>query len=144
MKIVVLAFVWVITMSLVNPSKELFVNESKLSDCRQNIPLTYYGKGNDIEVAKKAKELEGQQLILLHFNKKNKSVTFKRYYLVSTTHDNGHISNYLVEKNPVTDKDDSFIFIKYSEKVDRFYTASCFDKVLSENADLKALLQEVK
>jgi GTPase Era involved in 16S rRNA processing len=128
-------------MSLTSRTQEeLFKNESKLVSCRQNIPLTYKKK-DDIIVAEKAKTLKDKELILLHYNKKAGSVSFKRYYLVSETK-GSNVFNYLVSKKDYLEKKEVAIFLKYTDKYDRFYLAECFDKVLSENSELKELLIE--
>lgn len=123
--------------------EELFKNENLLAHCRQDIPLTYKKK-DDIKVAQIAETLKDKELVLLHYNKKTGSVTYTRYYLVSQKSDKT-VFSYLVPSKEYKNKKKNQIvavFIKYSAKYDRFYLAECFDKVLSENNDLKTLLKE--
>jgi len=128
-------------ISLTTKEKEdLFKNESKLNSCRQEIPLTYKKK-DDIIVAEKAKILKDKELILLHFDKNTNGVTFKRYYLVTEEKGND-IFNFLIAKNNYLANKKIAVFLKYTEKYDRFYLAECFDKIVAENIDLKELLKE--
>ena len=128
-----------VSMTIKQPD-ELFKNESKLANCKQEIPLTYKKK-DDRKVTEMAKILKDKELILLHFEKKSTSVTFKRYYLVSEVKGND-IFNFLIAKNDYLANKKVAVFLKYTDKYDRFYLADCFDKVLAENTELKELLIE--
>ncbi|HCS19228.1 MAG TPA: hypothetical protein DIW47_01470 [Bacteroidetes bacterium] len=140
--VTLLFFLSVVSISWTSKEKgkELFKGEYKLDSCRQEIPLTYK-KNDDIIVAKKATELKGQELILLQFNKKTKEIHYKRYYLVSEKTDRD-IFNYLVRKEDYLANKKVAIFLKFSTKYDRFYTAKCFDSILANNPDLRDILKE--
>lgn len=140
--ITLLLFISLVSLSWTNKDKdkELFKNENKFDSCRQEIPLTYKKKDDKI-VAKKAAELKGQELILLHFNKKTKEISYKRYYLVSEKSDKD-IFNYLVRKEDYLANKKVAIFLKYTAKYDRFYTANCFDNIIANNPELKEILKE--
>ncbi|HET6228161.1 MAG TPA: hypothetical protein VFF27_17910 [Bacteroidia bacterium] len=145
------SFIFLCALAFVNISfkeqpqtKELFKDENKLASCYQQIPLTYKNK-DEKAVATKANELRGQELVLLHYDKKSKEVTYKRYYLISelakTSND---VFNFLIEKDNYLANKRVAVFLKYTEKYDRFYVSSCFDKVLLENPELASLLKEQK
>ncbi len=141
-----ITFLFLVLLSLVSMTnkdkEELFKNEAKLSSCRLDIPLTYRKK-DDIIVAEKAKILKDKELILLHCDEKTNSITFKRYYLVSEVK-GSDIFNYLTIRNDFLEGKKVAIFLKYTNKYDRFYLSECFDKVLSENIELRELLKEEK
>lgn len=129
----------VIVTSFQSNPEELFEGEMLLKECFVDIPLTYT-KANEKKVDAKAKELEGQELILLNFNKKTKRVSYKRYYLISEKGENDKkIFNYLVlpEYYEAYKKGEIHaIFLKFRPKYDRFYISKCFDSVMSQNKEL--------
>jgi len=139
-----IAFVLLIAFGLVSMTtkgpEELFKNESKLADCRQEIPLTYKKK-DDQKVAEIAKTLKDKELILLHYDKKTSEITYRRYYLVSQVKGN-NTYNFLIGKSDYLSHKNVAVFLKYSDKCDRFYAADCFDKIVADNSDLKELLKE--
>ena len=94
-------------------------------------------------VAAKAVELKGKELVLLHYEKKSGEVTYERYYLESEI-SGSDIFNLLIRKQNYLDGKKIVIFLKFSSKTDSFYLSDCFDKILSENEDLKSLLKEIK
>jgi len=136
-------FVLVVLMSIsLNAQKdnELFNGEKKLENCIENIPLTYKRKDNLI-VSEKALELKGKEIVLLHFDKKSKQITYSRYYLVSEIV-RGETFCYLVKKADYESNIMTALFLEYKSKHDRFYDANCFDSVLELNTELKALCKE--
>lgn len=142
MKTFRLCFLFVFLISLTsfeNISEELFEGETFLQECFLDIPLTYT-KASDKKVALKAKELEGQELILLNFDKKTKEVSYKRYYLISEKSKNDNtIFNYLVSTEKYEDYKKGIItatFLKFSPKYDRFYLSNCFDSVMAQHLEL--------
>lgn len=122
-----------ITLSTGAKKGELFNGDNLLDSCRLNIPLTYSKKNSKI-VHKKAKELKGEELVLLQFNKKTQDVTYKRYYLESVlTIDSKSIANYLIIPSKYDDYlkgDIEVVFLKYQSKYDRFYKSTCFDSIM--------------
>lgn len=119
---------------------ELFKNESKLASCLQDIPLTY-NKSSDLKVEAKAKELHDKELVLLQYDKKTGTCSYKRYYL-KTERIKSTIYNILVPSKDYLAKNNVAIFLKFTAKYDRFYLAECFDKVLASDKELKELLKE--
>lgn len=121
-------------------SPELFAGESKLNDCRQDIPLSYKPK-DQAACIQKAKELEGQEIIYLKYDKKTKQASYERFYLVNEEITNG-TQQYLVKKENFEASKNEAVFIKLNPKYDRFYTASCFDKVKDDNSEVKGAVKE--
>jgi hypothetical protein len=115
--------------------KELFKGEQVLSSCFHNIPLTYKKK-DDLITASKAKELEGKELVLLKFNKKDKSITVERYYLFTELKDR-EIFNFLIAKKDHIQNKRVLVFLKFTPKFDRFYEAECFDEILKQNPEIQ-------
>lgn len=124
-----------ISFAQLNGHKELFKGENKLKSCFHDIPLTYKKK-DDIIVASKAKELYGKELVLLKFNKKDKSITTQKYYLFTETKGR-EIFNFLVAKKDYDQGKKSIVFLKFSPKFDRFYEAKCFDEILKQNPEIQ-------
>ncbi len=119
--------------------EELFQGEASLSDCFHDIPLTYK-KRDELKVSKKAEELIGKELVLLHFNKKTQKASVSRYYLITETIGDD-IFNYLISKENYEADKMVAVFMRFTPKYDRFYEAACFDNAVKTNINLQRLIQ---
>ncbi len=141
LKILILTITVLSLVSLTTGAKKdkLIKVDNLLDSCRLNIPLTYSKKDSKI-VHEKAKELKGQELVLLHFDKKTSEISYKRYYLESEYNaDSKLIANYLIIPSKYENYlkgDINVVFLKYKSKYDRFYKSTCFDSIMAKHKDI--------
>jgi hypothetical protein len=131
-----------LSTSLWAQGKSLFIGSDKLDSCLVDLPLDYASK-NEKRLQAAARELADIELVHLISNKKT-GVTYTRVYVVIERTPAG--STFVFLESPADHKRTSgskqALFLKYEPKNQRFYRASCFDAVLSDDAELRTLLKE--
>jgi len=135
-----IVLIGLMALSISPENIELFDGESKLEHCKQNIPLTYKKKDNII-VDQRVKELKGQELVLVQYEKAYDKIKVDRYYLVSTrtSRTDETLMNVLVPAENYAEfkrGKAKTVRIKFNEKTDRFYLGKCFDEVVAANPDM--------
>lgn len=122
--------------------KEKFYGESKLVECKAEIPLYYSTKGQK-DLMKAAKEYENIEIVLISKRKKGKA-SYKFYYLIRDKSNYGPTA-YLVDSRDFRSKtpNKKSLFLNYKPKKHFFYEAECFrDKLQSDSTLTKYLTIE--
>lgn len=121
---------------------ELFPGEGKLNDCKIETPMSLYYKTKDkAAFIQKAKQYKDTELVLLTYNKKTKTATYKSYYLVV---DERKEQVFVYLESPESHKEISgnkqAVFLSDNPKNERFYVLECLLKTVSENPELKTII----
>lgn len=123
---------------------ELFPGENKLSSCQTKISITSYYKTKDKNsYIQKLKEFKDIEIVLLTYNKKTKTAKYTNYYIV-VDEKSDHTFVYLEtpeDHKKLSGKKQAF-FISDNPKTERFYVFDCFLKTISDNAELKEIIQQ--
>jgi hypothetical protein len=118
--------------------KPLFEGAELLDTCLVELPLTYAKKDKE-RYTQAARFLEGEELIYAVLDKKTRKVNCTRVFVVVERSKDSTEVIYLetADQHMQMDGLKQAYFPKFKPATERFYSAECFDKRLSEHPELK-------
>lgn len=118
--------------------KPLFAGAERLDSCLVELPLTYAKKDKE-RYTQAARFLEGEELIYAVLDKKTKKVNCTRVFVVVERSKDSTEVVYIetADQHMQMDGLKQAWFPKFKPATERFYSADCFDKRLSEHPELK-------
>ncbi len=126
------------TCSHAQSRKPLFPGAELLDTCVVELPLTYAKKDKE-RYTQAARFLEGEELIYAVLDKKTKQVNCTRVFVVVERSKDSTEVVYIetADQHMQMDGLKQAWFPKFKPGSERFYSAECFDKRLSEHPELK-------
>lgn len=138
-------------VALIGPSvadaqsrKPLFPGAELLDTCTVELPLTYAKKDKE-RYTQAARFLEGEELIYAVLDKKTKKLNCTRVFVVvEKSQDSTEVVYIETADQQMVDGMKQAWFPKFRAASERFYSAECFDKRLSEHPELKEHVVEAQ
>jgi hypothetical protein len=133
------------TRSDAQSGKPLFAGAELLDTCMVELPLTYAKKDKE-RYTQAARFLEGEELIYAVLDKKTKKVNCTRVFVVVERSKDSTEVVYIetADQHMQMDGMKQAWFPKFKAASERFYSAECFDKRLSEHPGLKEHVVETR
>ncbi|MBP7513634.1 MAG: hypothetical protein KA791_03750 [Flavobacteriales bacterium] len=124
--------------------KPLFPSAELLDTCTVELPLTYAKKDKE-RYTQAARFLEGEELIYAVLDKKTKKLNCTRVFVVvEKSQDSTEVVYIETADQHMVDGMKQAWFPKFRAASERFYSAECFDKRLSEHPELKEHVVEAQ
>ena len=124
--------------------KPLFPSAELLDTCTVELPLTYAKKDKE-RYTQAARFLEGEELIYAVLDKRTKKLNCTRVFVVvEKSQDSTEVVYIETADQHMVDGMKQAWFPKFRAASERFYSAECFDKRLSEHPELKEHVVEAQ
>jgi hypothetical protein len=144
--IAVLLLAWHLpsTVNAQSSAKPLFPGAEHLDSCVVELPLTYAKKDKE-RYTQAARFLEDVELIYLSYDKKTRTATYTRVYVITETKEGGDLVYIENAKDHLQmDGVKQAFFPKFKANTERFYNADCFDAHMAKHPELKAVVKEAQ